>query len=263
MDLIQVIVLAIVQGLTEFLPISSSGHLVLASIVLGWQDQGLLIDIAAHAGSLLAVMFFFRKELREMLIAVFNPHAVGSSRELRLIIYIVLATVPIIIAGLLFADLIERHTRTAEVIAFTTIAFALLLAYADRVGRNLRNEYQLRWSEVLLIGFAQALALVPGTSRSGVTMTIGLMLGLTKVAAARFSFLISMPTILAAISYKALQVSLADSPIDMTAVTSVFLLSGVVAYICIDVFLRLVNIIGMMPFVIYRLLLGGLLFLFI
>ena len=263
MDLIQVIVLAIVQGLTEFLPISSSAHLVLASIVLGWQDQGLLIDIAAHAGSLLAVMIFFRHELREMLIAAFNPRAVGSSRELRLIGHIVLATIPIIIAGLLFADLIEKYTRTAEVIAFTTIAFALLLAYADRVGRNLRNEYQLRWGEVLLIGFAQALALVPGTSRSGVTMTIGLMLGLTKVAAARFSFLISMPTILAAISYKTLQVTLTDIQIDVTAVVSVFLLSGVVAYICIDVFLRLVSIIGMMPFVIYRLLLGGLLFLFI
>ena len=263
MDLIQIIVLGIVQGLTEFLPISSSAHLVLVSIVLGWQDQGLLMDIAAHAGSLVAVMAFFRKELREMIVAAFNPQAASSARELRLIGAIVLATIPIVIAGLLFADLVETYTRSAQVIAFTTIVFALLLAYADRKGKQIRDEYQLRWSDVLLIGCAQALALVPGTSRSGVTMTIGLMLGMTKVAAARFSFLISMPTILAAISYKAMQVSTSNADIDMLAVTGVFLLSGIVAYVCINVFLRMVNIIGMMPFVIYRLILGALLFLFI
>ena len=263
MELIQFIVLGFIQGLTEFLPISSSAHLVLTSIVLGWEDQGLLIDIAAHAGSLIAVMVFFRKELREMVSAVFNPGMENNKREIRLIANIVVATIPIVIAGLLFAGLIEKYTRTAEVIAFTTIVFALLLAYADRVNRNLRDEYQLRWSDVLLIGCAQALALVPGTSRSGVTMTVGLMLGMNKVAAARFSFLISMPTILAAISYKALQVSFTNAEIDITAVMSVFLISGLVAYICIEVFLRLVNVIGMMPFVIYRLILGGILILFI
>ena len=263
MDLIQIIVLGIVQGLTEFLPISSSAHLVLASIVLGWQDQGQLMDIAAHAGTLVAVMAFFRKEIREMVVDAFNPQAASSARELRLIGGIVLATIPIVIAGLLFADLIEIYTRNAHVIAFTTIVFALLLGYADRASKQIRDEYQLRWGDVLLIGCAQALALVPGTSRAGVTMTIGLMLGMTKVAAARFSFLISMPTILAAIVYKILQVSNGNMDIDILAVTGVFLISGIVAYICIDVFLRLVNVIGMMPFVIYRLILGALLFLFI
>lgn len=263
MDVIQIIVLGIVQGLTEFLPISSSAHLVLTSILLGWQDQGLLVDIAAHAGSLCAVMLFFRKELREMIIAAFNPTSAASARELRIISHIVIATLPIVIAGLLLADFIETYTRNAQVIAFTTIAFALLLAYADRNSRNMRDEYQLSWIDVLLIGCAQALALVPGTSRSGVTMTVGMMLGMTKVAAARFSFLISMPTILAAIAYKSMQVLTTKPDIDSLAVGGVFVLSGVVAYVCIDVFLRLVNTIGMMPFVIYRLILGILLFIFI
>ena len=262
MDLIQIIVLGIVQGLTEFLPISSSAHLVLASILLGWQDQGLLIDIAAHAGSLVAVMLFFRKEIRAMIAAAFNPTSTANNKELKLIAYIVVATLPIVIAGVLLADIIETYTRNTYVIALTTIAFALLLAYADRAGRNLRNEYQLNWRDVLLIGCAQALALVPGTSRSGVTMTVGLMLGMTKVAAARFSFLISMPTILAAISYKSMQVITTKPPIDTTAIAGVFVLSGIVAYLCIDVFLRLVNSIGMMPFVIYRIFLGVLLLVF-
>lgn len=262
MDVIQIIVLGIVQGLTEFLPISSSAHLVLSSILLGWQDQGLLIDIAAHAGSLCAVMLFFRKELRAMLVAAVNPSNNENSKELRLIGYIVIATLPIVIAGLLFAEIIETHTRNAHVIAFTTIAFALLLAYADRSGGSLRDEYQLNWRDVLLIGCAQALALVPGTSRSGVTMTVGMMLGLTKVAAARFSFLISMPTILAAIVYKGMQVLTIKPEVDVAAIAGVFILSAIVAYLCIDVFLRLVNTIGMMPFVIYRLILGVLLLMF-
>ena len=263
MDVIQIIVLGIVQGLTEFLPISSSAHLVLTSILLGWEDQGLLIDIAAHAGSLCAVMLFFRKELRAMITAALNPSDASSARELKIIGHIIIATVPIVIAGLSLANLIETYTRNAQVIAFTTIAFALLLAYADRSHRGVRDEYQLNWRDVLLIGCAQALALVPGTSRSGVTMTIGMMLGLTKTAAARFSFLISMPTILAAIAYKGMQAFATRPEIDGLAVSGVFILSAITAYVCIDVFLRLVNAIGMMPFVIYRLILGVLLFIFI
>lgn len=262
MDIIQIIVLGIVQGLTEFLPISSSAHLVLTSILLGWKDQGLIVDIAAHAGSLCAVMLFFHKEIRAMINAAFNPADATSSRELKIISHIVIATLPIVVAGIFLVEIIETHTRNTQVIAFTTIAFAILLAYADRTSRSLRNEYQLNWRDVLLIGCAQALALVPGTSRSGVTMTVGLMLGMTKVAAARFSFLISMPTILAAIAYKSMQVITTKPEVDMYAITGVFILSGIVAYLCIDIFLRLVNSIGMMPFVIYRIILGILLLVF-
>ena len=263
MDLIQIIALGIIQGLTEFLPVSSSAHLVLISIVMGWKDQGLLMDVAAHAGSLLAVVVYFRKELRQMIRAMLDPKAPENQEILHLISAIIVATIPIVIAGLLLADFIEQYLRSANVIAITTILFALALAYADRVSIEQHDEYKLCWKGILFIGFAQIFALIPGTSRSGVTMTAGLMMGLSKVAAARFSFLLSIPTILAAISYKSMQLMSSELNMDIGAVFGVFALSGVVAYLCIEAFVRLVNIVGMMPFVIYRLILGVLLFAFI
>jgi undecaprenyl-diphosphatase len=263
MDLIQIVALGIIQGLTEFLPVSSSAHLVLISIVMGWKDQGLLMDVAAHAGSLVAVMVYFRKELREMLRAMLNSNAQENQETLHLISAIVVATIPIVMTGLLMADFIEQYLRSAHVIAITTILFALVLAYADRTAKELHNEYKLCWKGILFIGFAQIFALIPGTSRSGVTMTAGLMMGLSKVAAARFSFLLSMPTILAAITYKSMQLMSTQLDMDIGAALGVFALSGIVAYLCIEAFIRLVNIIGMMPFVIYRLILGVLLLAFI
>ena len=263
MDLIQIIALGLIQGFTEFLPVSSSAHLVLISIVMGWKDQGLLIDVAAHAGSLVAVLVYFRKELQDMIRAILNPRVAENQQTLRLVSAIILGTIPIVVAGLLLADFIEQFLRSAHVIAITTILFALFLAYADRVGKELHDEYKLCWKGVLFIGFAQIFALIPGTSRSGVTMTAGLMIGLTKVAAARFSFLLSMPTILAAIAYKTMQLKSTPYDMDIVALLGVFTLSGIVAYFCIEAFVRLVNIVGMMPFVIYRLFLGILLFAFI
>ncbi|MDW3096067.1 MAG: undecaprenyl-diphosphate phosphatase [Gammaproteobacteria bacterium] len=263
MDLIQIIALGFIQGLTEFLPVSSSAHLVLISIVMGWKDQGLLMDVAAHAGSLVAVMFYFRKELQAMVRAILKPRAAENQETLRLISAIIIATIPIVVAGLLLADFIEQYLRSAYVIAITTILFALALAYADRIGKELHDEYKLCWKGIIFIGCAQVFALIPGTSRSGVTMTAGLIMGLSKVAAARFSFLLSIPTILAAISYKSMKLMSSTVEVDLTATFWVFLISGIVAYICIEAFVRLVNIIGMMPFVIYRIILGILLFAFI
>ncbi|MEM7304648.1 MAG: undecaprenyl-diphosphate phosphatase [Pseudomonadota bacterium] len=263
MDFIQIIILGLIQGITEFLPVSSSGHLVLASIILGWQDQGLLMDIAAHAGSLIAVMIYFRSQIKEMVVAIFNPGDQQSAKTISLMGSIALATVPIMLAGVLFAGFIETHLRSAHVVAATTIIFALFLAYADKTALCQRNEYQLSWKAVLFIGIAQIFALIPGTSRSGVTMTAGLLMGLNRVAAARFSFLLSIPTILAAILYKLLQVSVSDSQIDMLALFWLFIISGVVAYICIEAFIMFVNKIGMMPFVYYRIILGVILFTFI
>jgi undecaprenyl-diphosphatase len=263
MDLIQIIALGIIQGLTEFLPVSSSAHLVLISIVMGWKDQGLLMDVAAHAGSLVAVMVYFRKELKEMIRTMLNPKSSENRQTLQLMSAIVVATIPIIVTGLLFADVIEQYLRSAYVIAITTILFALALAYADKTGKELHDEYKLCWKGILFIGFAQIFALIPGTSRSGVTMTAGLMVGLSKVAAARFSFLLSIPTILAAICYKSMQLMSSQIHMDIGAALGVFVLSGIVAYICIEAFVRMVNIVGMMPFVIYRLILGVLLLVFI
>ena len=263
MDIIQIIALGVIQGLTEFLPISSSAHLVLISIIAGWEDQGLMIDVAAHAGSLVAVLIYFRKELREMGHAMLNPKAQGSEETLRLISAIAIATIPIVIASLLLAEFIETYLRSAHVIALMTILFALFLAYADRTCRNLHDEYKLCWKGTLFIGCAQVFALIPGTSRSGVVMTAAMMMGLTKVAAARFSFLLSIPTILGAIAYNSVNLLSADLVVDKSAAIGVFILSGIVAYLCIEVFVRIVNVIGMMPFVVYRLILGVLLFAFI
>lgn len=263
MDIIQIIVLGIIQGLTEFLPVSSSAHLVLISIVMGWEDQGLLVDVAAHAGSLIAVMFYFRAEIYNMLNALKAPRAQENEKTIRLILAIVIGTIPIVIAGLMFAEQIEKYLRTTEIIAITTIVFALLLAYADRKSRQIRDENQLGWNDVVFIGIAQAFALIPGVSRSGVTMTVGLLLGMTKVAAARFSFLLSIPTILAAIAYKSLKLLSVNMAPDYIAISGVLIISALVAYLCIEVFIRMVNIIGMMPFVIYRIILGVFLLSFI
>lgn len=263
MDIIQIIVLGIIQGLTEFLPVSSSAHLVLISIVMGWEDQGLLVDVAAHAGSLIAVMFYFRAEIYNMLNALKAPRAQENEKTIRLILAIVIGTIPIVIAGLMFAEQIEKYLRTTEIIAITTIVFALLLAYADRKSRQIRDENQLGWNDVVFIGIAQAFALIPGVSRSGVTMTVGLLLGMTKVAAARFSFLLSIPTILAAIAYKSLKLFSVNIEPDYIAISGVLIISALVAYLCIEVFIRMVNIIGMMPFVIYRIILGVFLLSFI
>ncbi len=263
MDIIQIVVLGIIQGLTEFLPVSSSAHLVLVSIVMGWEDQGLLIDVAAHAGSLIAVMFYFRAEISNMISAMQNPSAPQNEATMKLVLAIVAATIPIVIAGLLFADQIEKYLRTTEIIAITTIVFALLLAYADRKSKQIHDEYQMSWTDVMFIGIAQAFALIPGTSRSGITITAALLLGMNKVAAARFSFLLSIPTILAAISYKSLKLFDVDIEVDMVAIIGVLVISAVVAYICIDVFIRMVNIIGMMPFVFYRVIMGIVLLTFI
>ncbi len=221
------------------------------------------MDVAAHAGSLLAVLIYFRKELQQMMNALANPSSQENAQTLHLMKGIVIATIPIIVAGLLFADLIEIYLRDAYVIAATTILFALLLAYADRNHKEKHDEYHLCWKGILFIGFAQVFALIPGTSRSGVTMTAGLMMGLSRVAAARYSFLLSIPTILAAITYKSMQLVSEQLNIDYVATFSVFAISGVVAYLCIEGFVRFVNIVGMMPFVVYRIILGALLFAFI
>lgn len=263
MEWIQIISLGLIQGVTEFLPVSSSGHLILISIILGWQDQGLLMDIVAHAGSLIAVMIYFRREIRSMLQSVGAPASSHNQADKHLLASIVLATLPIMLAGVWLADLIELYLRDHTVIAISTMLFAIFLLYADRTAHCQRDEYALSYGAALLIGCAQVFALVPGASRAGVTMTAALMLGCNKAAAARFSFLLSIPTILAAIVYKSMQLSFSHSQLDWSAMIGVFFISGMVAYACIKIFVKLVDHIGLVPFVIYRLVLGGCLLLIV
>lgn len=265
MDTMQVIILALVQGLTEFLPISSSAHLILVPVVTGWKDQGLAFDVAVHVGTLAAVVAYFRIEILAMArawIASLRTHRLDA--DARLAWSVAFATIPVGLAGLLFHDDIERYLRSPLVIAITTIVFGLLLGWADHSARRQRNEYSLDWRDVLVIGIAQALALIPGTSRSGITITAGLALGLTASAAARFSFLLSIPVILLAGGLATLE--LLDQGSAIQQWQTLFwgaVLAALSAYYSIHFFLKLLTRIGMLPFVVYRVLLGiGILLIF-
>ncbi|MES9880607.1 MAG: undecaprenyl-diphosphate phosphatase, partial [Sedimenticola sp.] len=198
MDILQIILLALVQGLTEFLPISSSAHLILAPMLFDYPDQGLAFDVAVHLGSLLAVATYFRHELYVMIRDFFaSLRANGRKTEnSRMAWMIILATLPVMVAGLLLKSIVQNDLRSITVIAVTTLLFGLLLLWADIKGNKRRDEYSVSWRDALFIGLLQAVALIPGTSRSGITMTAGLLLGMTRQAASRFSFLLSIPTIL-------------------------------------------------------------------
>jgi undecaprenyl-diphosphatase len=246
------------QGLTEFLPISSSAHLLLPGEILGWPDQGLAFDVAVHVGSLMAVMFYFRSDIWAMAQAWVRQLLTGQSTpDSRLAWAVIVGTIPAGLCGLLFDDWIEANLRSVGVIAATTIVFALLLAWADRNAGSDVKTITLRVA--LTIGAAQALALFPGTSRSGITMTAGLMLGLGREQASRFSFLLAIPLILAAGSLKGIDLAQQGVDAHWGFIAIGIGLSALTAYFCIALFMRLVETIGFMPFVIYRLALGAVL----
>lgn len=266
MELLHIIVLAIIQGVTEFLPISSSGHLILPKELLGWPEQGLAFDVAVHVGTLVAVVSYFRKDIIDIISAWFLSLSKKSltqtqSENSRIAWYIALATIPAGIAGLLLGDFIENHLRTTLVIAVTTILFGIALGVADKgADSKMKGLAQMTIGIALIIGCAQALALIPGTSRSGITITAALFCGLAREPAARFSFLLAIPIILLSGGYKTLQL-LGLPSVNWGDLLLGILLSAVSAFICIHYFLKFINQIGMMPFVIYRLILGAFLLL--
>lgn len=257
MGIIQIIALAVLQGLTEFLPISSSAHLILVPQFADWPDQGLAFDVAVHVGTLSAVVFYFRRELsamtRDWFASLHRRQLVGESRLAWAVLF---GTIPVGLAGLLLRDVIGEAGRSVQLIAVTTIGFGVLLLAADLWGRRHRDEHQLRWPDVAVIGLAQALALIPGTSRSGVTMTAGLLLGLTRQAAARFSFLLAIPVIVLAGGLETVELIRTPGPVQWTALWLGAVVSALTAYACIHLFLKLLERIGMWPFVVYRLALG-------
>ena len=257
MDSFHAVVLAIVQGLTEFLPISSSAHLILVPRLVGWPDQGLAFDIAVHFGTLIAVVAYFRRELRGMAYSWGKSLRTGEyDDEAKLAWAVILGTIPLGLGGLLFHDFIETELRSPLVIATTTILFGLALWLADKRGARNRNEYQMKTWHVVVIAFSQALALIPGTSRSGATITAALLVGLDRSAAARFSLLLSVPAILMASGYEATKLIGSSISIEWFPLILGALVSGISAYLCIHIFLKLLERIGMLPFVLYRLVLG-------
>lgn len=257
MDWLQILVLALVQGVTEFLPVSSSAHLILVPVVTGWQDQGLAFDVALHLGSLSAVLIYFRHDI--LIMTQSWSRSLVTRRldaDARLAWAVVLGTIPVGLAGLAFEDVIEETLRSPLYMAAGLIVFGLALGWADWKHRGQRDERQLTWKDVVFIGVAQAIALLPGTSRSGITITAALFLGLSRDAAARFSFLLSIPVIAIACGLMTVDLIQAGGDTDWSAMLVGTVISGVSAYLCIHYFLGFIKRIGMQPFVVYRIALG-------
>ncbi|WP_169764626.1 undecaprenyl-diphosphate phosphatase [Campylobacter mucosalis] len=256
MDTIQIIVLALVQGISEFLPVSSSAHLVLVPEILGWGDQGLAFDVAVHLGTLIAILLYFKDRILKLLGDFFSSiktrKVVGEST---LVWAVGFGTIPAGIFGLLLNNFIEIYARSAVVIALMTIIFGVILWVADRKG-GIKNEADITIKIALIIGLAQALALIPGVSRSGVTMSMALLLGFSRVTSADFSFLLSIPIILLAGGLEAVKLVKTDTHIAWGDLALGVAVSALSAYICVKLFMSLISKMSLTPFVIYRLILG-------
>ena len=259
MDWLQAVLLAILQGLTEFLPISSSAHLILPSQLLGWVEQGLAFDVAVHVGSLVAVLIYFRREVADMISAWFAWVFQGKkTADGRLAWAVIWGTFPVGLVGVIFSvfNVVDDYLRSTSVIAATTIIFALVLWWADNRAKEARDEHSLGVKDILFIGCAQAIALIPGTSRSGITMTAALMMGLTRTAAARFSFLLSIPAIILPGGLKSYELASSGESVDWGMMALGAAVSAAAALTCIHYFLILLEKIGFKPFIFYRLALG-------
>lgn len=260
MTSLQAVILAIVQAVTEFLPISSSGHLILVPRFLGWPDQGLAFDVATHAGTLLAVLVYFRNDVIDLI----QGFLTGKPRSLHvdfaprpLAWAIILGTIPAGVAGLLFKDWIASEARNPLLIACTAIFYGLLLGFADRRGEKYREIGSMSATAALVIGVAQALALVPGTSRSGITMTAALLIGFTRPAAARFSFLLSIPITAAACALDAVDFFQGEvDPAQYVPMAIGVAVSAVAGYLVIAGLLAWLRKQPLTVFVVYRVILG-------
>ena len=253
----QTIILALIQGFTEFLPISSSGHLILPTQLLGWTEQGLTFDIAVHIGTLIAVIGYFRNDLYQIIKDCLIVNSLGNKNTVnsRLGWYLILATIPTVVFGFaLKRSNLYTAIRNIGVITSTTLIFGILLGWANITGKRVQSI--ITYKQAIIIGLAQAIAVIPGTSRSGITISAGLMLGLTWKATIRFSFLLSIPVIIGAGLLLVLDILAASEPIDWSIFCSGTMIAAVSAWICIHFFLSYFNKIGLMPFVIYRLILG-------
>ena len=254
-DIILVILLSIIQGLTEFLPISSSAHLLLPNLLFGTKDLGLGFDIATHAGTLIAVIFYFKNDLMRMSSSLFNNDK-NLLDDRRLAFLLIIATVPIVIVGLLSSDLIQQRLFSLQSIATMNIVFAFVLMFAFAAGPKNKTIKQLTIFAAIFIGLIQVFALIPGASRSGTAITAGLIAGLSLKDASKFAFLLGIPTILGALVFLLLDMIAPGVEIDLLQLLVGFSISSVVAFLTIKYFLLFVEKIGVMPFVIYRIILG-------
>ena len=260
MSIEQIIILAIVQGLTEFLPISSSGHLILIPAFTNWPDQGVITDIMVHVGSLFAVFVYFWRDVIRLFWGGLDLLRLRMNDNSRLALYIILATIPAIVFGLyLKTSGMQNQIRGVEIVAWNAIIFGILLYVADRVGRRTKVMDNITLSPALMIGFAQALALVPGTSRSGITITAARFLGFERGEAARFSFLLGIPAISGAAVLTLGDLASSGESISSDALWAAFL-TFFAAMAAITILMAVVKRTSFLIFVIYRLALGLLLF---
>lgn len=265
MDLSQIFTLAFIQGFTEFLPISSSAHLVLVREIFGWDESGsLAFDVSLHVGTLSAILFYFRARLggllRDFFKSIVQAKMVGDSR---LVWAVGLGTIPVGLSGLAFGGVLESYARSWHIIATTSIVFGVLLAMADkRDGARTLGDMSIKLA--LIIGLAQAVALIPGVSRSGITMTMALFLGFSRTASAEFSFLLSIPVIVLAGALEGLQIVKDASTLNFSFsdVLLGVVFSFVFAYACVKLFMAIITRLSMLPFAMYRIVLGVFLFLY-
>ena len=261
MSWLHLIVLALIQGLTEFLPISSSAHLILPSKIFGWPDQGPLIDVMAHFGSLFAVLLYFRRDVADILSGTLDLLQRKLNTKSALALNLIISTPPALLLGFLLASNgWDELLRSPLIIAFTTIFFGVLLWLSDVKANSDKPVKELSWGGAVALGLAQSLALIPGTSRSGITMTAGRTLGLSREAAARFSMLMSLPVIGASGLYAMYKLMGAEPTAQSATLMNGLVVAGlsfVTAYACIALFMKWVGRIGFFPFMIYRLLLGA------
>ncbi len=257
MTLIQIAVLAIVQGLTEYLPISSWGHLVLLQKTGGWPDQGLVIEVAVHVGSLGAVVVYFWRDIWSVLAGLAQLLRGRRSPGAKLVVNLIVATIPAVVVGFLVKDQMGPELRSVVVIGWATLIGGIILYLGDRLGMTIRRVEHMGWASALAIGLAQVLALIPGASRSGVTMTAARFLGFERSDTARFSFLMSIPIILGAGLLSGLDLYEAgDIPLSSVAIVAAGL-SFLTALLAIAFMMRWLRSSRFTPFVIYRVLLGG------
>jgi undecaprenyl-diphosphatase len=266
MPLYQAIILALVQALTEFLPVSSTAHLIIFPWFAGWQDPGLAFDVALHAGTLLALVLYFFKDWLTLILCGFGMKYPATAPDedvthnRKMFWYLVIGTIPAGVAGLLFHHEIEEKLRQPKIIGVSLVLIALLMWWADSKKDLTRKEGESNLGDALTIGTAQALALWPGVSRSGITITTGLFRRLTRAAATRFSFILSVPAIAGAVVMelpKLIKMHKAgglDLPLSTLAIS--ILISGVAGYFVIAFFLRYLQTRTLKPFVFYRLVFG-------
>lgn len=258
MTLIQQLIIAIVQGITEFLPISSSGHLILIPFITDLPDQGPLIDVAVHVGSLLAIMIYFWRDVLGLARGGFSVVGVGKDPlQRRLFWWIVIGTIPAVALGLFLkmGGYLEGF-RTTDLVAANLIIYGLLLGLADHFGKQVKKYEDMTLRDAILVGLAQALALIPGTSRSGATMTMARFLGYQRVEAARFSFLLAIPAVAGAGLLAVLDLAEASAQMQWDAlVTGVF--TFVAAFATMAFLMNFLKRASMMVFVVYRVLLGA------